>query len=403
MTNFFISIIISILLTSNSFSIEKITTNQKIKKTEQLLVEAANNISEGKIEAALIIVKNLIDINPNFKLAHMIYGDLLLIQSHNYDQVSADTHKQYKKKIYDLKLELSRRIESFNNLDKNLIGSKIKALLAKDIKYLIFIDVKSSRLFSFSNNEGKLKYISDYYMSVGKKGYGKKFEGDKKTPIGTYFIKNKITSKLPDLYGVGAYSLNFPSAYDRINNFTGSGIWIHGTPSSTYSRPPQSSDGCIVLSNEDINELAYILNESATPVIISDTGLSIISGRDSSDIVMSKNEILKKIQGWKSSWEEKDTEKYLKYYSDMARYNNDSYPKWTAHKRNVFKKSQGIQIKIEDISFFEYPGNDEDLILVKFKQIYSSNLLKNEMIKQQIWTKKDSGWSIIYEGAFKFI
>ena len=83
----------------------------------------------------------------------------------------------------------------------------------------------------------------------------------------------------------------------------------------------------------------------------------------------------------------------------MARYNNDSYPKWTAHKINVFKKSQGLQIKIEDISFFEYPGNDEDLILVKFKQIYSSNLLKNEMIKQQIWTKKDSGWSIIYEGG----
>jgi murein L,D-transpeptidase YafK len=262
MINFFISIIIIIaLLTSNAFSLNKLTTNQKLKETEQLLVEAANKISEGEIDAALMVVENLIDINPNFKLAHMIYGDLLLIQSHNYDQVSADTHKQYKKKIYDLKLELSRRIESFNNVDKNLIGAKIKVLLAKNIEYLIFIDVKSSRLFAFSNNEGNLEYISDYYMSVGKNGYGKKYEGHKKTPIGTYFIKNKITTKLPDLYGLGAYAINFPSVYDRLNNFTGSGIWIHGTPSSTYSRPPQSSDGCIVLSNNDINELAYILNK----------------------------------------------------------------------------------------------------------------------------------------------
>ena len=396
---FYIFIIISVLLTSNSFSVNKYSTSQKLKKTEQLLFEATNKISEGKIDAALMVVENLIDINPNFKLAHMIYGDLLLIQSHNYDQVSADTHKQYKKKIYDLKLELSRRIESFKNVDKNFIGSKIKALLAKNIKYLIFIDVKSSRLFAFSNNEGKLEYISDYYISVGKNGYGKKYEGDKKTPIGTYFIKNKINKKLPDLYGLGAYALNFPSVYDRLNNFTGSGIWIHGTPSSTYSRPPQSSDGCIVLSNNDINELAYILNKTGTPVIISDTGLNSIGGRDSADIDISKNQILKKIKGWKKSWEEKDTEKYLEYYSNTARYNNDNYSKWTAHKINVFKRSQDLKIRIEDISIFEYPRNDEDLILVKFKQIYSSNLLKNEMIKQQIWSKKDSIWSIIYEGG----
>ncbi|MDC0422770.1 L,D-transpeptidase family protein [Methylophilaceae bacterium] len=400
MINFFISIIIIIaLLTSNAFSLNKLTTNQKLKETEQLLVEAANKISEGEIDAALMVVENLIDINPNFKLAHMIYGDLLLIQSHNYDQVSADTHKQYKKKIYDLKLELSRRIESFNNVDKNLIGAKIKVLLAKNIEYLIFIDVKSSRLFAFSNNEGNLEYISDYYMSVGKNGYGKKYEGDKKTPIGTYFIKNKITTKLPDLYGLGAYAINFPSVYDRLNNFTGSGIWIHGTPSSTYSRPPQSSDGCIVLSNNDINELAYILNKPGIPVIISDTGLNNISDRASEDIDTSKNEILKKIKEWKKSWEEKDTEKYLEYYSNTAKYNNDNYSKWTTHKINVFKRSQDLKIKIEDISIFEYPRNDEDLILVKFKQIYSSNLLKNEMIKQQIWSKKDSIWSIIYEGG----
>jgi murein L,D-transpeptidase YafK len=400
MINFFISIIIIIaLLTSNAFSLNKLTTNQKLKETEQLLVEVANKISEGEIDAALMVVENLIDINPNFKLAHMIYGDLLLIQSHNYDQVSADTHKQYKKKIYDLKLELSRRIESFNNVDKNLIGAKIKVLLAQNIEYLIFIDVKSSRLFAFSNNEGNLEYISDYYMSVGKNGYGKKYEGDKKTPIGTYFIKNKITTKLPDLYGLGAYAINFPSVYDRLNNFTGSGIWIHGTPSSTYSRPPQSSDGCIVLSNNDINELAYILNKPGIPVIISDTGLNNISDRASEDIDTSKNEILKKIKEWKKSWEEKDTEKYLEYYSNTAKYNNDNYSKWTTHKINVFKRSQDLKIKIEDISIFEYPRDDEDLILVKFKQIYSSNLLKNEMIKQQIWSKKDSIWSIIYEGG----
>ena len=377
---------ISFILISNSFSVEKSTTNIELKKTEQLLIETAERISDGQIDLALQVVESLIKINPNFKLAHMIHGDLLLIQSQNYDQVSAETYSQYKKKISDLKLELSRRIESFNNLDKNLIESKIKVLLAKNIKNLIFVDVKSSRLFAFSNNEGRLKYISDYYISVGKKGYGKKYEGDKKTPIGTYFIDKKITSKLPDLYGVGAYSINFPSAYDRINNFTGSGIWIHGTPSTTYSRPPQSSDGCIVLSNDDIKELAYILKEPGTPVIISDTGLDNISAREELDINTTELEILTRMEGWKSSWEEKNINNYLSYYSEAAKY-------------NILKKTKDLRINIKDISIFEYPGNNRELMLVKFKQVYSSNLLKNEMSKQQIWSRENSDWFIIYEGG----
>ena len=400
MINFFISIIaVSILLISNVFSLEELDPNLKTRKTEQLLADTASKISEGKIEAALLSVKNLIDINPNFKLAHMLHGDLLLLQSNNYDQVSAETYRKFEQKISGLKLELSRRIESFNSESKNIIQSKIKVLLSESIKYLIFVDVKSSRLFAFNNNKGNLDYISDHYISVGKKGYGKKFEGDKKTPVGTYFIEKKITSKLPDLYGNGAYSINFPNAYDSLNGFTGSGIWIHGTPSSTYSRPPQSSDGCIVLSNDNINELAYIFNESGTPVIISDTGLNKISKRGDLEINLVKIDILSKIQGWKSSWEEKNFNNYLGYYSKVARYNSDSYPKWTAHKKNVFKITQDLQINIEDISIFEYPVKDEELILVKFTQKYSSNLLKNEMVKQQIWSKVDSVWSIIYEGG----
>ena len=68
-----------------------------------------------------------------------------------------------------MKLELSRRIESFNNVDKNLIGAKIKVLLAKNIEYLIFIDVKSSRLFAFSNNEGNLELIWSLSFSLMNK------------------------------------------------------------------------------------------------------------------------------------------------------------------------------------------------------------------------------------------
>ena len=153
------------------------------------------------------------------------------------------------------------------------------------------------------------------------------------------------------------------------------------------------------MSNDDIKELAYILKEPGTPVIISDTGLDNISAREELDINTTELEILTRMEGWKSSWEEKNINNYLSYYSEAAKYNSDNYPKWTAHKINILKKTKDLRINIKDISIFEYPGNNRELMLVKFKQVYSSNLLKNEMSKQKIWSRENSDWFIIYEGG----
>ena len=57
-----------------------------------------------------------------------------------------------------------------------------------------------------------------------------------------------------------------------------------------------------------------------------------------------------------------------------------------------------IEVKINNMSFFEYPGSD--LILVKFNQYYKSNLIENKMTKQQLWTKENNEWKILSEGKF---
>ena len=126
--------------------------------------------------------------------------------------------------------------------------------------------------------ENILPYQTIMFLLV-KMAMGKRFEGDKKTPFGTYFIQRKIQRQLIDFYGDGAYPLNYPNEYDKINKFTGSGIWIHGTPKSTYSRPPEASDGCIVLSNRDLVEIKNILNTTGTPIILSNLSITNLSLR----------------------------------------------------------------------------------------------------------------------------
>ncbi len=45
----------------------------------------------------------------------------------------------------------------------------------------------------------------------------------------------------------------------------GHGIWLHGTPSDTFSRPPKASDGCVVLANTDLDALAKNLQIGTDP------------------------------------------------------------------------------------------------------------------------------------------
>ena len=105
----------------------------------------------------------------------------------------------------------------------------------------------------FENVGGRPHYVADYYVTLGKNGVEKTREGDQKTPIGVYHVTaNLPRQKLTDFYGAGAYPINYPERVGRRAGRNGHGIWLHGTPSDTYSRPPRASDGCIVLANADL-------------------------------------------------------------------------------------------------------------------------------------------------------
>lgn len=79
----------------------------------------------------------------------------------------------------------------------------------------------------------------DYYISVGKGGGDKRREGDEKTPIVVYRVSSYLPgSSLPDMYGPGAFPIDYPNPWDRKLGRTGSGIWLHGTESERFSRAP---------------------------------------------------------------------------------------------------------------------------------------------------------------------
>ena len=363
---------------------------------ESLLVKGLLEISEGKTKQALNTIDQLIQSVPNFKLAYLVRGDLLMAQG-KYLQSFGSADNNQTEAIKDLQDEARARIERY--LSKQVKDKQPNLLLApnEQQKHLIVVDTRKSRLYLYKNDADQLKYVADYYITVGKNGVIKQSEGDKRTPIGVYFARPKLNQPLPDLYGEGAYPLNYPNEWDRENNRRGSGIWLHGTPSNTYSRPPRASDGCVVLSNQDLKSLEPFLQTGKTPVVIVNNLEWLDSTSNSPET--QKKELSAAIDKWLKDWKAQDTEKYLSHYSKDFSSDGINFQKWAEHKQRVQASKPDVEISVSDISMFSYPDTEKKMVVVDFVQDFKSQTLKNRMQKRQYWIQENNSWKIIYEGA----
>lgn len=382
----------------NSDSFSNLLAKPKLRDVkdlaESLLVKSLLEITQGKNQQALATIDQLLLSKPNFKLANLVRGDLLMAQG-KYLQAFGSADNTPTAAVHDLQEEARVRIERYlsnENLDKlpNLL------LAPNDQQsHVLVVDTDKSRLYLYKNEHGHLTYVSDYYITVGKNGVEKQAEGDKRTPIGVYFAGQRLTQPLADVYGDAAYPLNYPNEWDKQHGKKGSGIWLHGTPSNTYSRPPRASDGCVVLTNEDIKTLSPILQTGKTPVIIANN----LKWLDAESVSSDKQALKNALDSWLNDWKSQNTPKYLSHYSHDFSSKGINYQQWSDHKISAQASKPNIEISLSNISMFAYPDAEKKLVVVDFMQDFRSPNLSNKMQKRQYWIQENNTWKIIYEGS----
>jgi murein L,D-transpeptidase YafK len=361
--------------------------------TEAQLVKSLQAINNNRLDIALNEVDSLLQVTPNFKLAQLVKGDLLMARAgaiENFGSASNASHDE----IESLRDEARVRLQRVISQSEPKLTPRFLWQMDAEQKYALVVDTSRSTLYVYENANGAPRYVADFYTTIGKLGTEKTSEGDQRTPIGVYFLQARLPkNKLSDFYGNGAYPLSYPNEWDRKNNRTGSGIWLHGTPSDTYSRPPRASNGCVVLANEDMDKLAPYLQAGVTPVII--TNQMDWSNEHDQD---GRTELLQSVEQWRKDWSSLDTDAYLKHYAPTFSNDNMDYPAWAKQKQLVNSAKTWIKVSLSNISLFTYPDQPE-LVVVNFEQDYSSNNLSNRMKKRQYWMKQNNLWKIIYEGA----
>jgi murein L,D-transpeptidase YafK len=254
----------------------------------------------------------------------------------------------------------------------------------------------------FENRGGEAHYVTDYYISIGKNGIDKIREGDNKTPLGVYHVTGRLSreklnstyGKLAVQYGIGALPISYPNEWDRREGRNGHGIWLHGVPFDTYSRPPRASNGCVALTNEDFTTISRDIQIGLTPVIIAN-GVDWVAPGANKAI---RQELMQRVENWRRDWENRDMEQYLAHYAGNFSTTKMGLAKWSKQKHKVNAGKTWIRLELDKVSIFVYPGRD-DLAVVTFDQDYASNNLVRKMRKRQYWIREDGTWRILHEGA----
>lgn len=364
------------------------------RQPEASLLNALENLSEQQLDQAQGLLEQLVRQTPDFRLAQLVYADILAARAGKLIDVGAGLIP--KTELADLEDEVRRRWRHHVlQPAKELVPSSLLRI-GENQPYVLVVDLDLSRLYVFANEARTFRLVDDYYVSGGKLGAVKHREGDQRTPVGVYYIQGHLPGDdLPDFYGWGAFPLDYPNAWDRRQGKTGSGIWLHGNPVGIFSRPPQASDGCVTMHNQDLEILGSLLKNGRIPVIIARS----VEWKEPEVLQRLNTEMNSRLERWRLDWESQDTQAYLSHYSRDFHSGNQDYAAWTKHKSRVNAGKREIQVRLDNLSVVQYPEEPE-LIVAVFDQDYWSDNFQSKSVKHQYWRKeKDGRWRIIYEGA----
>jgi murein L,D-transpeptidase YafK len=368
----------------------------KAGSAEARLIEVYQFVARAQGREALAKAESLVRDYPHFQLAQLVYGDLLAARTRpirTMGDVPESMLQAAAPVLGELRDESQMRLKALRERPPaGAIPSEFLSLSHSN-KHAIAVDASRSRLYLFENQPTGLALVADYYISVGKSGLEKNAEGDLRTPMGVYFITSNLDPKsLKDFYGSGALPINYPNVLDSKRGKTGSGIWLHGTPSGQFSRPPQATDGCVVLANPDLDQIIRTVEIRTTPVVISQR-LNWVTPNSARSAGKPFEDALTAWQHAKSSG---NMDRVLSFYSPNFNSYGKTLTEWTPILRTELNKVRGRAIQLKDLSMLRWTDS-ADTMVVTFGEVADGTL--TGPTKRQYWERQGNQWKIFFEGV----
>ncbi len=288
--------------------------------------------------------------------------------------------------IFLIALNLSAQSEKTGFYTSEVLQISTDPLLSATI---LLADKKTRNLYVLNPTKNILA-PEKYEIDIGKNDGDKKKRDDKKTPEGIYLLETKKTQpEIPfDKYGSMAFTTNYPNVFDKFENKSGSGIWLHSVPDKVPLK--RGSKGCVVLRNDNLKKLESEIKLNKSFLIINNS-LKMLDEKEFSE---KKQMILEWVEKWKTTWQSQDLEQYIKLYSDQfsapPHYNKKN---WLEHKNRLKAQYKFVKIDLGSSHIF----NQKNQYVLRFVQNYESDGHKDTGIKTLYVVNENEEFKILRE------
>ena len=255
-----------------------------------------------------------------------------------------------------------------------------------DPHHVILVEKASQQLFVYAF-AGDYNLVATFKCATGESHGDKQVSGDQKTPEGVYFFTRAAGERyLTPTYGARAFPMNYPNLLDLKMNKGGNNIWVHGTNEELKER---STNGCIVLANEDVVELEKYIKLWDTPIIIEKE----LQYEERDNLLRLGQLLLDRVEGWSQAWSQKDLDRYLSYYASDFSWGDLDLQGWRSRKAQLNKRYKIISVHFSDIRFFR----QGKMVLATAEQIYRSDRFASAGLKQLYLVQNSEEWRILGE------
>jgi len=256
------------------------------------------------------------------------------------------------------------------------------------IRTLFIAETSKFVLHRYENTSGTdVTHGGESYMSIGQNGDGKERNGDRRTPLGIYFVTEQLdTSRMHEKYGFTAFVLDYPNALDKQSNRTGDGIWLHGVDAHGGKRPPLDTDGCLALPNEELALIEQLFVPNITPVIVGRT----MKWLHKEEIDALRADLEAAVAAWSASLSKGDMHAHLSLYGeDFRRWEMDKSD-WTALLLATIGTRPISAVDVSDLLLLADPV-DDGVYLSRFKLAVTEGKQTFLSTKRLYWRRSANG------------
>jgi murein L,D-transpeptidase YafK len=288
----------------------------------------------------------------------------------------------------------------FVSAQENFLPSNILMMDQKFSHHVILVEKATHKLHLYENNGSVPRLVKTFNTATGKLKGDKASSGDHKTPEGIYTIYEFLSKqellrrhgKYAEIYGSGAFPMDYPNFIDQREGKGGGGIWLHSTDDDNRISKGLDSRGCVVVQNQDLKDIADYIELNHTPIIV----VQDIFYLSKSTWERNRKDINDAVQGWAKAWQTKNFDAYISSY-DQEKFRDKkhgTYAGYKAYKKAVFSRPDSPQIRLDFISIFA----TDDYAVVHLQQDYRSAVI-NDIGKKTLYLEKDRNydWKIVGE------